>query len=224
MRAEASGISSSYFLGVLGHELRNPLNTMLTTARLMTMRGELAGESAKRLERIVTSGERMKRMIEQLLDVTRARHTEGIPVKLGDQKRELAPLVTKIVEEHRVAHPGRQIDVNLEGSCEARVDDDRFQQVVSNLVGNAVAHGDPQKPISVRLSTESGLAKVSVHNWGRPIDPAFMPHLFDPFEQGRTREGHSEGLGLGLYISECIGARPRWQDPRGLLCRSRHPV
>jgi signal transduction histidine kinase len=78
-QAEASDSFKEMFLGILGYDLRNPLNTVLTTARLMTMRGELPPDSHKRLERVIVTGVRMERMIEQLLDLARARPASGIP-------------------------------------------------------------------------------------------------------------------------------------------------
>jgi len=203
-RAEESDAFKEIFLGILGHDLRNPLNTVLTTARLMTMRGEVSAESQKRLDRIVSSGVRMQRMIEQLLDVTRARLADGIPVVRSDQEIELLPLVSRIVDEIRTAAPSCSIEVRAAAPCKLRVDADRFEQVVSNLVGNAVAHGSPQTPIVVTLSAAADDVVLRVHNHGKPIDPRFLPRLFDPFKKGAKPEGRSEGLGLGLYISERI--------------------
>jgi signal transduction histidine kinase len=202
-QAEASDAFKEVFLGILGHDLRNPLNTVLTTARLMAMRGELAPESHKRLERVVASGERMQRMIEQLLDLTSARLAGGIPIERNDE-RELAPLVEKIVDEVRAANPGRAIELLTQGTCRAHVDGDRFEQVVSNLVANAVLHGDPGQPVRVELATRAAAASLSVHNQGVPIDPALLPTLFDPFKRGETRAGRPHGLGLGLYIADRI--------------------
>jgi signal transduction histidine kinase len=201
-KAEASDAFKEMFLGILGHDLRNPLNTVLTTARLMTMRGELPPESKKRLERVVSSGVRMERMIGQLLDLTSARIAGGISVTRNNQ--DLVPLVSKIVDEVRLASPERTIDVEVDGPCEACVDGDRFEQVASNLLGNAVRHGDPEKPIHVAVVPRGRVASLRVHNYGAPIDPAFMPLLFDPFKRGEKSQGRSDGLGLGLYITERI--------------------
>jgi signal transduction histidine kinase len=202
-RAEASDAFKEVFLGILGHDLRNPLNTVLTTVRLMKMRGELAPESVKRLDRVVASGERMQRMIEQLLDLTRARLAGGIPIERSGEQ-ELAPLVEKIVDEVRTAHPGRPIELLTHGDCRAHVDGDRFEQVASNLVANAVLYGDPHQPVRVELTTRGALASLSVHNHGAPIDPALMATLFDPFKRGEATPGRPLGLGLGLYIAERI--------------------
>lgn len=94
-----------------------------------------------------------------LLDLTRARSTDGIPVALSAQPVDLRGLVTKIVDEVRVAHPTSTIDIRVEGDCSARIDVDRFERVVSNLVGNAVAHGDTTKPIRIaRTARPAGVS------------------------------------------------------------------
>jgi signal transduction histidine kinase len=202
-RAEASDAYKEMFLGILGHDLRNPLNTVLTTARLMKMRGEAPTDNDRRFDRIISSGVRMQRMIDQLLDVTRARCADGIPVK-RTQRYDLAQLTLKIVDELRAAHPLRKLEVQTDGGCLAYVDADRFEQVISNLLGNAIMHGDPERPITVVVARRERVASVAVHNFGPAIDPAFMPMLFDPFKRGELLKGRLGGLGLGLYITERI--------------------
>ena len=197
------------FLGVLGHDLRNPLNTILTTTRVLAMRGELPPEIRTRLERIVSSGVRMQRMIDQLLDLTRARLADGIPVYLSEEKVDLLPITTKIVEEMRAAHPAAVIQLADGSFSFAKVDVDRLEQVLSNLLGNAIAHGDPSRPIRVGLGTHCGAVTISVQNYGPAIDPDLIPRLFNPFARGKLPAGRSEGLGLGLYISERIVAAHR---------------
>jgi signal transduction histidine kinase len=203
-RAEAeAGISfREVFVGMLSHDLRNPLNTILTAARLMAMRGEVVADGTRRLERLISSGVRMQRMIDQLLDLTRARLAGGIVVERTLQNIE--PLVAKIVKEARAAHSACTVEYHVHGDCWASVDADRFEQVASNLIGNAVTHGDPEKPIRVELGGTALAVHLSVQNYGKPIDPAFIPCLFDPFTRSNQREGRSEGLGLGLYIVERI--------------------
>jgi signal transduction histidine kinase len=202
-RAEESDAFKEVFLGILGHDLRNPLNTVLTTARLMVRRGDVAPDTQTRLNRIVSSSLRMQRMIEQILDVTRARLADGIPIAVSAQKIDMVALVSKIADELRAAHPKRAIELQTSAPCRARVDNDRFEQVVSNLIGNAIQHGDPELPIRVVVSTRGNLASISVKNHGTPIDPELMPHLFDPFKRG-AKATSADGLGLGLYIAERI--------------------
>jgi signal transduction histidine kinase len=204
-QAEASDAFKEMFLGILGHDLRNPLNTVLTTTRLMKVRGELSPDSESRLDRVVASGVRMERMISQLLDVARARLADGIPVtkKAGVDLRLVA---TKIADELQAAHPTRKIEVRSAGPCPSNLDADRIEQVISNLIANALLYGDPTQPVTVAVEGRGGVASLTVHNFGKPIEPAMMAMLFDPFKRGKEPPSHkvTDGLGLGLYIAERI--------------------
>jgi two-component system, sensor histidine kinase and response regulator len=151
----------------------------------------------------VASGVRMERMIDQLLDVARARLAGGIAVTVAEE-HDLVSLTAKIVQEIQVLHPAIEIHFEIGAACLARVDADRVEQVLSNLLGNAVAHGDSTRPITVTVTGRPDATSVAVHNHGAPIDPALMPILFDPFKRGALSKGSSAGLGLGLYIAERI--------------------
>ena len=192
------------FLGILGHDLRNPLTTILTTASVLQRRPDTPAEIRDRLGRVTSSGVRMQRMIEQLLDLTRARLAGGIPVTLSAGEVDLGVLVRKIVDEVRAASPEARIEVRAEGPCLARIDPDRIEQVISNLVGNAVAHGDPSGAIVVTLSSGPDRATIAIENRGPAIDAGFLPVIFNPFARSEKTSGRSSGLGLGLYISERI--------------------
>ena len=216
-RAEANDAFKEMFLGILGHDPRNPLNTVLTTTRLMKMRGDVPPETVRRLDRVVTSGVRMERMIGQLLDVARARLAGGIPVSRAPRV-DLVALMTKIVEEIRAAHPTRAIELRVDNPCLADVDADRIEQVISNLLGNAVTHGDAAQPVAVSVALRGGVASLAVHNSGKPIEPAVLAALFDPFTRfNPSARKSSDGLGLGLYIAERIvsahGGRSRSIPP-----------
>ena len=192
------------FLGILGHDLRNPLSTILTTTRVLARRKETPAEVRGKLERVISSGVRMERMIGQVLDLTRARLAGGIPVALSEAEVDLSPLVHKIADEVRAAHPGVEIFVRAEPGSAARFDADRIEQVVSNLLVNAVAHGDRAHPIEVALAAHPDRVSLSVRNQGTPIDPGFLPLIFNPFARGEKALGRAAGLGLGLYIAERI--------------------
>jgi signal transduction histidine kinase len=205
---QAAAVNDAFketLLGILGHDLRNPLNAVLTTARIMLIAAEGSGacESERRLERIVSSGVRMQRLIGQLLDVARAQLAGGIPIA-DACTQDLRRLVDKVIEEVRATHPARRIESDQALPCAAHVDADRFEQVASNLIGNAIIHGDPAQPITVTLSTAGGMTTFSVHNFGKPIDPALMPVIFDPFKRAGESRGRPDSLGLGLYIVERI--------------------
>lgn len=201
-QADAGDAFKEMFLTMLGHDLRNPLNTILATATLMAMRSDLPPEGQKRVERLISAGDRMQRMIAQILDVTRARLGDGIPIAAHDVC-DLSKAVARIVDAVRAANPSRTIELWLHGPCEARIDIVRIEQVLWNLIGNAIAHGDARQPVHVMVTGGPDVAIIVVHNQGNPIDPALLPTLFDPFRRGRPA-GASDGLGVGLYISERI--------------------
>jgi signal transduction histidine kinase len=201
-KAEASDAFKEVFLGILAHDLRNPLNTVLTTARVMAMGENLPADMSKKVNRMINSGVRMQRMIDQILDLARARLTDGIPVERGEP-RDLAQLVNSVVDEMRAAHPTRTIELVTSASV-APIDADRFEQVVSNLIGNAIVHGAPDGPIRVEVGTRGAVASVRVRNQGTPIDAESLEQLFNPFQRGVRPRPAKGGLGLGLYISERI--------------------
>jgi len=185
------------FSAVLGHDLRNPLSVITTSAELLIRR--TADEVLRRpATRIVANGQRMGRMIDQLLDMARARVAGGIPLSLGEA--DLLALCRKVVADHEVSHPARGLQLRHQGNARGVWDEDRLFQVLSNLLGNALQHGKPDAPVSIVLDA-TGFSQVvlSVHNQGS-IPSEILPYLFDPF-RGRPKRPHpSRGLGLGLYI------------------------
>jgi signal transduction histidine kinase len=189
------------FLGMLGRDLLNPLSTILSTLRATLMQPELEEELRRRLARVLSSSERMQRMVDQILDATRARLSAGIPVRLD--ANDLAPLMRETVADLRAAHHGRAIELNLPASCCARIDAERFAQVLLTLLNNAIAHGDPKRAIRVSAQQAEGMLCAAVHNFG-VIDPQVLPLLFDPWKRGVMPQPRSFGLGLGLYISQHV--------------------
>jgi len=190
------------FNAVLGHDLRNPLNAILTSAHVLQRRlaDDIAQDTARR---ILSSGRRMARMIEDVLDVSRARLSGGIPLRR--EPTELLGLVQRVAREHQIACPDRTIELAHEGDLRGEWDVGRLAQVVSNLVGNALQHGDPEAPIRVQLQGASPeVVSIAVSNRGR-IPPEVLPHIFEPFRGGVQRAaGGGERLGLGLFIVQEI--------------------
>jgi signal transduction histidine kinase len=188
------------FVAVLGHDLRNPLGAVLTTAQLL-LRQATSEQFVRPLTRIMSSGERMARMIDQVLDFTRAR-TGGIPVRLSPGN--LGLVARQVVNELRDANPERRIELRASGSSDGLWDADRLGQVISNLAGNAVQHGDPGFAVCVELDGSSEeRVLLRVHSRGAlPAEAA--EHLFDPFHGLAPRPSRGDGLGLGLYITREI--------------------
>ena len=185
------------FSALLAHDLRNPLSAILASAELLRRRttDAQAGESAAR---IVASGNRMSRMIEDMLDLARARLAGGIIVKR--ESGDLRALLVPVISEHQAAAPGRTIEFVCRGDLSGQWDAERVAQVASNLIGNALKHGRPQGAVEVRLDGDGAdIVTLSVANAGT-IAPELLEHLFDPFRSGQRPAGRSDGLGLGLYI------------------------
>ena len=191
------------FTGVLGHDLRNPLNAIVTAAHFLEVRSD-SSETKDIARRVVSSAMRMSRMIDGLLDLTRARLAGGIPLQRTNA--DLGVLIHRVVQEHQVAHPERRIEIVQEQQSDLNGywDADRLAQVASNLIGNAVQHGATSEPVQVCLDgTHPEVVTLSVINTGT-IAPDMLPHVFDPFRGVQREPGSHQGLGLGLYIVQQI--------------------
>jgi signal transduction histidine kinase len=190
------------FLAILGHDLRNPLAAVEMGAALL--RQSAGAENQKILNRIDSSSRRMSRMIEQILDLTRSRLDRGLVVT--PTQGDLASSLRQVVDELRLAHPERHIELALSSTLHGAWDRDRLEQVLSNLVGNAIVHGASGSPISVDARAVGSEVVVRVHNDGQAIPPDLAARLFDPFRRGErdSRTAATSGLGLGLYISREI--------------------
>ena len=189
------------FLGILGHDLRNPLNVI--SASLYAIRRELPEPAAARIvPRMNRATERMTRMIEQLLDFTRARLGDGIAV--DPRPADLRDICAAIVEDVSHQQPNR-IRFAAAGSLPGLWDSDRLTQALSNLISNALQHGSAAEPVEVRAWPENGLACVSVSNAGDPIAAEDRDTIFEPFRRlGAAPSRDSSGVGLGLYIAREI--------------------
>ena len=195
------------FMAVLGHDLRNPVGAVVTTAALLeaTQDPAVVRKSADRLRSI---GTRMGRMITDLLDLARARLGGGIPVT--PRPTDLSVLVQRVVDELRLVHEGRELVLRIPEATAGPVvgtwDADRLSQLVGNLVINAIEHGPREHPMVVTLSRTPTSAILSVANHGQ-IPPELLGQLFDPFRSGaaaRRDTAAGGGLGLGLYIVQQI--------------------
>lgn len=193
---------SERFVGILGHDLRNPLGAIIMASDLL-LRRETGERITRPIQRIRTSAERMSRMIEQILDLTRARIGGGIPVE--PNSIDLEELAKTLVEELEGAAP-RSIVRESVGDTKGDWDGDRLAQVISNLLGNAIEHGDESEPVRLTLDgSDPKFVRFSVWNAGL-IPEDLLPTLFNPFRGAPpTAKTHrSKGLGLGLYIVQQV--------------------
>jgi PAS domain S-box-containing protein len=188
------------FIAVLGHDLRNPLAAIEMASNLLRAHGAKDATTARILDRVDASSLRMSRMIGQILDLTRTRLADGIP--LSPTATDLCGLLTRIVEELRTAHPASKIELQC-APISGTWDHDRLEQVFSNLISNAIHYGSAEHPIVVAAGQDATTVQVDVRNQGTPIPADVIDKLFDPFRRGSrdSRNATTQGLGLGLYIS-----------------------
>jgi signal transduction histidine kinase len=188
------------FTAMLGHDLRNPLNTIATAAQLVQRRAT-APEIGRPAARIVTAAERMSRMIAQLLDLARVR-AGGL--QLAPRPLELAELLRGVLDELCTHHPGARVDLVATGALHGEWDGDRITQLLSSIVGNALVHGEPGAPVRIELDgRDPQRVAIRIANRGAIADDV-LPTLFEPYRGVRHRGEHTRGLGLGLYISQEI--------------------
>ena len=191
---EASRLKDRY-IGILGHDLRNPLTAITNSAHLLLRSSELNDRHRNSAARILRASERMAQMIRDVLDFTRGQLGGGIPVE--PTPTSLAEICHRVVDETKAVNPQREIVLATQGDLNGEWDAPRLEQVVSNLVANAVHHGQGQ--ILVEAVGEQSQIILRVHNGGPPIPADELPTLFEAFSTSRKGR-RTDGLGLGLYI------------------------
>ena len=224
------------FLSIVSHELRTPLTSIQGYAQLLEGRlRPTAPENSKELSqlRVIRSqATRMRRLVDDLLDVSRIDRLGGVsiePVRV-DLAEELRELVARVGRQH----PQRSLTVSVPEHLPIEADRDRIDQVLNNLLENAIKYSPDGSPVEVNASSSVGHVTVSVADAGVGIPPEHIDHVFERFYQGdedvsRRRFG---GLGLGLYISRAIvdahggeiWAAPNRMAGRGSVFSFRIPV
>lgn len=189
------------FIAMLGHDLRNPVNAISNAVQLQ-LRSDL-DERNKRLAAIIHDATtRTKGLIDNILDFASGRLGGGIKLNYENQL-SLDEMIDQVIVELRMAWPDIEITKNISLSSALRADYKRIAQLLSNILGNAITHGEKGKPIRVIMNESADGKKIIVSNSGIPIPTHILPHLFKPFSRGKVRPGQ-EGLGLGLYIAKEI--------------------
>jgi signal transduction histidine kinase len=157
------------------------------------------------VRRVISSAERMKRMISDLLDFARGRLGGGIPLSPGPL--DLASLCREVAEELEAGRPGREVGLELEGDLQGEWDADRLSQLLINLGKNALDYSPEETSVRFTLHGDGECVRLEVHNWGPPIPPEQLGSIFEPFRRFADEErspSSTSGLGLGLYIVEQI--------------------
>ena len=193
-------------LGTIGHDMRSPLNTIVTTAAYLSAlnSGEKVSEAAALL---IRSGASIRALLDDLVDFSRT--TLGLGLTVVPTDIDLGAVVTDELKQLRGAHPHRRLDLAATGALRGRWDGARLQQLLRNLVSNAIKYGADDAPVRVALRGEESDVRLEVTNTGPPIDASARSKIFDPLIRGPAQDDGGDtpgGLGLGLFIVREIAA------------------
>jgi len=184
------------FIGILGHDLRNPLAAVSYAAHTLSQSETISSKERNTATSITRSVERMTRMVNDLLDFARAQLGGGIPA--SPVECDMGELCRSVADELQRAHPARKIAVRCEGDLRGTFDPDRVMQGLGNLVGNALQHGEDPIVVSVAENDDRRALVTRVTNRGKPLAPDVLHTCFEPFVGSSGDKG--SGMGLGLYI------------------------
>lgn len=199
--------SRRLFLGILGHDLRDPLNRISMAAQLASRSANDDPGAAKALSMIKTNTEMITRLISDLIDFASTGLGRAMPLTRGPV--DLETLCCNVFEGFCFAYPQRTLRFNPDGDLTGDWDAARLQQVVSNLMSNALQHGSPEGPVDLSVASDGSTVVLSVHNEGPPIPSERLGTIFDPLmrhaisEESAARQV-SGSIGLGLYIVRAI--------------------
>ncbi len=183
-------------LGMLGHDMRNPLQTVQMTALYL---GQLnvGTEVSAAAGLLIRSGADLQALLDDLVDFNRT--NLGLGIRIVPSPVDLGAICAEELEKLRVAYPGSQLQLNVVGDCQGSWDGRRVQQLLGNLVANAIHHGAPDRPVRVAVVGEKTDVCIEVTNSGPAIERETLMQLFEPLKRG-TDNGRHPGSGLGLYI------------------------
>ena len=189
------------FIAILGHDLRNPIGAISNAAQLLLRMPDQ--DRVNKLAHIIqNSAHRVKNLIDNILDFAKGRMGDGIDIKISNHQ-SLQVELSQVITELQLAYPERIIVVQFRFIDPINCDGTRITQLFSNLLANALIHGDKNAPVNVEAFSEHGQFKLSVINAGDKIPKDKLNGLFKPFYRGDPN-ADSKGLGLGLYIAQEI--------------------
>lgn len=186
-------------IAVLGHDLRNPLSAVMMAVDLL--HSNCTEENAIILTTLKRGTNRMLELVNNIMDFARTRLGDGIMLDRKDTMLE--PVLQHVVDEIKIINPKREIITHFAIPETINCDSDRIAQLLSNLLANAITHGDRNSPISVMAVNHHGDLEISVSNKGIPIPEKLHDFLFAPFTRETNRPSQN-GLGLGLFIASEI--------------------
>lgn len=195
--------SRDCFLGILGHDLRNPLTSATLIAYLLAESKILDSKLLQMAETLCNSLDAMNLLVRDLLEFTGNRL--GAKMAVSPQLMDLRPLCQEVLNEMRAVHPAHSLIFEVDGdqALDGEWDGRRLRQLISNLLGNAVQHGSPTTPVTLTATATATEVHMTVHNRGRTIPAEILGAIFDPMKRHQPggKSVPSGSLGLGLYIA-----------------------
>jgi signal transduction histidine kinase len=192
--------AKTLFLAALGHDLRTPLHAVLGAANTLLLSENETNRTVKTAALILRTGTRMSQMVADLIDFTRARLGDGVP--LLRRPMDLGVTAQEVLEEIGAAYPVQTVRLAKSGNLRGSWDEGRMKQALSNLIENAVEHVTSNTPITVSVSEDTEQVVLTVHNYGPPIPESDRPRIFEPLVRvaETSSPAVSTHMGLGLYI------------------------
>lgn len=202
---EVEKSTRSLFLGALVHDMRNPLGVISNSIELFKLIDDLDETQVNIMKQIERSNKTVIKLVSDLIDATRARLGENMPVSRAPMN--IGEAAKQAAQEAEIAAKRGSVSVETQGKLDGEWDAGRINQVFSNLIGNALQHGDSNGAVKVTARGETEGVVLSVQNTGKPIPPSEIPMIFNPLKRGNGEEqkkSESSSLGLGLFITKEI--------------------
>jgi signal transduction histidine kinase len=188
--------SRNLLIGMLSHDMRSPLQTIQATSVYLG-RLNASSDISDAARRLIRSGARMQALLDDLVDFNRT--NLGLGINIVPSQVDLGELCAEELQHIRTAHPECPLELTVTGDCSGLWDPGRVQQLVGNLVENAMKYGATDEPIRVAVLGEDAEVRIEVANQGPAIDSATLLEIFEPLKRGEDKK-HQPGTGLGLYI------------------------
>ncbi|AZC28625.1 ATP-binding region, ATPase-like:Histidine kinase A, N-terminal [Pseudomonas chlororaphis subsp. piscium] len=198
--AEQVNRSRDIFLAILGHDLRTPLQAVSMSTEMLTRKVALDADALTYVSRIKSSSRHMAAMVGDLLEFVRCRLGSSLPIEPAPM--DLASAAKAAMDEACAGQPDCTPALNFHGDSHGIWDRGRIEQMLQNLIGNALQHGSGNRTVTLTLTGSAEQVLLTIHNYGQPIPKEALPTLFDPLVRNAGEElgGPSTSLGLGLFI------------------------
>ena len=199
VEAESRALFAEQMVGIASHDLRNPLQGISMAIEMLSAQGA-SEKHALLVEGVRKAAGRAIRLVTDLLDFTQARMGRGLSVKM--KPICLDAVLRECVSELALAFPDRELlyQCTVPPATLCNADADRVQQMVGNLVSNAMTYGAADRAVSLSLDAAVNGVAWRVHNYGPPIPPDMIPTLFEPLTRGVETQSEKRSIGLGLFI------------------------